>query len=455
MNLRKTRLRVVATAVLTVSALLAACGGQQPSGTETGGTETGGTTETESGTPGTGATVASAWALTGGVHEALWDKSFEDWNAAYPDQAFAVEWFANDPFKERIRIAVGAGDAPTLIFNWAGGTLAEYVANGAVIDITEGTQNLIDRVIPSVAETGVIDGVVYAVPNSQSQPVILYYNQDLFDQVGIEPPTTWSELLDAVDAFNAAGIAPFSVAGQSKWPYLMWIQYLTDRFGGPEVFQAVLDGEDGAWSDPAITEALTAIQDLVESGGFATGYGSVSADANADLALVYTGRAAMLLQGSWVYSTFKADAPDWVAAGGLGVTTFPEVEGGLGDPANIVGNPSNYWSVSAADTEEAQRVAQQYLDEIVFDEEYTTFLLEGGGVPPIQGLEDQIAGMADADFLSLAYGMVRDAPHFQLSWDQALPPAEAQELLTNLEQIFLLQITPEQFVTAMNATIGR
>ena len=74
-------------------------------------------------------------------------------------------------------------------------------------------------------------------------------------------------------------------------------------------------------------------------------------------------------------------------------------------------------------------------------------------MPPVIGIEDQIAGMEDADFLGLAYEMVRDAPHFQLSWDQALGSAPAQELLTNLEMIFLQQSTPEQFVTAMNATI--
>ena len=40
-----------------------------------------------------------------------------------------------------------------------------------------------------------------------------------------------------------------------------------------------------------------------------------------------------------------------------------------------------------------------------------------------------------------------------MSWDQALPSAQAQELLTNLSQIFLLQITPEEFVEKMNATL--
>lgn len=445
----KTRIKkgLATAAALAASALvLTACGG----GVQPGQTQSG--EDGDAGAPaGDG---ASAWALTGGVHEQLWNSSFDWWNEEHPDDKISVEMFANDAFKEKIRTAVGAGNAPTLIFNWAGGTMNEYAANDNIIDITDGTKDVLDRVIPSVADVGKIDGVTYAIPNSQSQPIILYYNKAVLDDAGVDVPTTWDEMLEIIPAIKESGAAPLSVAGQSKWPYLMYIQYLTDRVGGPEAFNAVVDGEADAWSNPAFTEALEMIQELVEAGGFVDGYGSVSADANADLALLYTGKTAMLLQGSWVFSTIKADAPDPVADGTIAGTTFPSVAGGKGDPANIVGNPANYWSVSAAATPEAQDTAIEYLNDIVFDEEYTTFLLEGGGIPPVLGLEDQIATTDDAEFLGVAYGMVKDAPNFQLSWDQALPADQAQELLTNLEKIFMLQITPQEFVDNMNKTIG-
>jgi raffinose/stachyose/melibiose transport system substrate-binding protein len=51
--------------------------------------------------------------------------------------------------------------------------------------------------------------------------------------------------------------------------------------------------------------------------------------------------------------------------------------------------------------------------------------------------------------------MTAQAPNFQQSWDQALSPAQAETLLNNIDQLFLLKITPEQFATAMNATIGK
>ena len=40
-------------------------------------------------------------------------------------------------------------------------------------------------------------------------PVVLFYNKKVFKEVGVEPPTTYSELLDLVDTFkNKEGITP-------------------------------------------------------------------------------------------------------------------------------------------------------------------------------------------------------------------------------------------------------
>jgi len=429
----------------TLVAALAACGG----GTNSD--------EPDSDSTATGDTVvggeASVWAITGGT-ESMFQMSFDTWNMEHPDQQIGVEWFANDAYKEKIRTAVGSGNAPTLIWSWAGGTLADYVRNGAVVDISDAAAPLLDRLIPSVAANGQIDGKTYGVPNNQSQPVILYYNQDVFDAAGISVPTTYEELLAAIPILKDQGVIPIALAGQSVWPELMYIQYLTDRIGGPEVFQAVLDGEEGAWSDPAIIEALTKIQELVDAGAFGDGFGSVAADAGGDTALLHTGKAAMVLQGAWVYPDFLNNAVDFVASGALGFANFPEVEGGAGDPANIVGNPANFWSVSAAASPEAQTTAVQYLVEQTLSDANVEELLSIGTVPPLTGLEDQIASADNPDYLSFVYEMVKGAPHFQLSWDQALPSAQAQPLLDNLSQVFHGQITPQQFADTMNATLG-
>lgn len=434
MNLKK-RLSAVAALGVTMSLALTACsGGAQPSGS------------------GSSSDEASAWVLTGGTHELIWKDSFQTWNDANPDNSITAEWFANDAYKEKVRTAIGSGNAPTLIFGWGGATLKDYVNAGKVVDITADTQSVLDKVIPSIAEGGKVDGKVYAVPNIGTQPVVLYYNKQLFDEAGIKVPTTWDELLTAVDTFKSEGVIPIALAGASKWTNMMWLEYMFDRVGGSDVFSKIAAGEKDAWSDPAVSEALTKIQDLVKAGAFGDTFGSVVADNNADVALVHTGKAAMLLQGSWAYGTFLTDAADFVANDNLGFASFPIVEGGKGDPSAIVGNQSNFWSVSATASEAQQASAKKYLDNL-FSDDYVKKMVEGGDIPVTKDAEKFIEGTDQAEFVDFGYNLVLNSSNFQLSWDMELPSDTAQVLLDNIQQLFSLSITPQQFIDTMNATI--
>lgn len=400
---------------------------------------------------GGGGSEPNAWVLNGGVWPVV-EEDLEAWSDENPDQAITVDSFANDVYKERIRTAVGSGEAPTLIAGWTGGTLLEYVEHDYVVDLTDSTEQLRERLIDSVVANGEVDGSIYAVPMNNVQPVVLYVNQAVFDEAGVEVPTDWDELLTAVESLNEVGVHPFALAGGSRWPMLMWASYLTDRIGGPEVFDAVVAGEPDAWSHPAIIEAMEKVQELVEADAFDPGFASVVADQNEDAQMLADGRAAMVLQGSWVYSRMLEDVPDFAASDDFRFTTFPEISGGEGDAANIVGNPANFWSVSADASDEEQQAGIDYLSEHLFNDDSVDAMLETGNIPPLEGLDEKIAETDDEEFLGFAYDAVREAPNFQLSWDQAVDPSQEQVLLENLELVFLGQITPEEFASAMDAT---
>jgi raffinose/stachyose/melibiose transport system substrate-binding protein len=397
------------------------------------------------------------WGLSGGGQATL-QKSVDAWNSSNSSETIKIDFFANDAYKTKVRTAVGAGQGPTLIYGWGGGVLKSYADTGQVDDLSSflaQNPDVKNRYLPSVLQSGVINGKTYALPNNNAQPVVLYFNKDLFDKIGAQPPKTWDELMALVPKFKAAGIAPFSLGGQSKWPDLMWLEYLVDRIGGPEVFANIAANKPGAWSDPAVTKALTMIQQLVDAGGFINGFSSVSTDSNADQALLYTGKAAMILQGSWIYQTLKQSVPDAIKSGKIGWTTFPTVSGGKGDPAGIVGNPSNFWSVSSKATDAQKKTALDYLKGGIFTDAGTQAIVDSGAVPVIKGVEGKLAASPDKDFLNFVYGMVKNAPSFTLSWDQALSPGQGDAMLTNLDQIVLKKITPEQFVSTMNATVGQ
>ncbi len=104
--------------------------------------------------------------------------------------------------------------------------------------------------------------------------------------------------------------------------------------------------------------------------------------------------------------------------------------------------------------EESQKTAINYLKENTYSDGIVDGLLKSGGVPPVKGIEDKVKSADDGSgFLTYVYDAVKGASNYQLSLDVALPADQGQALLNNLEQVFLKQITPQQFADAMNKTL--
>ena len=362
--------------------------------------------------------------------------------------------YVNDPYKAALQTAIGSPNAPDIFYNWGGGNLAGYVDAGQVADLTDALAarpDVRDAFLPSVLEVGTLDGRVYGIPMQGVQPVSFFYNKQVLADAGItEFPTTWTAFLDVVERLKAAGVQPIALAGSQAWTELMYLSYLVERNGGPEVFQAILDGTPGAWSDPAVVTSLQQIRDLVDRGAFGTNFAAVNYDNQGSQALLTSGRAAMELMGSWEVTSLNDNFPEFLDAGTLGWADFPAVEGGAGDPAAIIGNPSNFYSVSARSSDVP--AATEFLLSRMTDPTYVQGMIDVGQVPAVTGLDEQVATGEFADFNSYSYAQVQNAPSFTQSWDQALPAEVAQDMLTNLSRVFLGELSPEQFGAEMDAS---
>ncbi|MGW6296106.1 extracellular solute-binding protein [Streptomyces sp. NPDC055058] len=416
-----------------VSAALAACGSSGP-GKSSGG--------------------ATYWYLNGQPQEGVRAGAVDAFNKAHPDQQIKDTTFQNDAYKTKIKTAIGAGQAPTLIWGWGGGTLRTYVEGEQVEDLTswfDENSEVKERLFPSSFGAATVDGKIYAMPCETVQPIILYYNKNVFEKVGVKPPESWDDIMALVPKFNAKGIAPFSLGGQSRWTNMMWLEFLFDRIGGSEVFQAIIEGEKNAWSHPDAIAALTKLQQLVKADGFVKGFSSITADSNADQALLYTGRAAMMLHGAWSYGIQQTDGGDFVSSGALGYMTFPPVEGGKGDQSDTVGNPAQYLSISAKASAEQKKTAKDFFATGVLQDAEVEKWIGNGSVPIRLGTEKLLAASDNADFLKFTYDIASKAKVFVQSWDQALSPTAAETLLDNIVKLFQLSISPQQFARNLNA----
>jgi raffinose/stachyose/melibiose transport system substrate-binding protein len=431
------------TAGTSAAAALAACGSSGP-GTSSGG--------------GAAKDAATFWFLTGQPQEGIRADAVAAFNKANPDNQIKENRFQNDAFKTKIKAAIGAGQGPTLIWGWGGGGLKSYVDAGQVEDLTDWmAQNaaIKDKLFPSSFPAATVNGKLYALPIETVQPIVLYWNKKVFDSAGVQPPQSWGDIMNLVGVFNSKGIAPFSLGGQSRWTNMMWLEFLYDRIGGPEVFQAIYAGEKDAWNHPASIEALTKVQQLVNAKGFIKGFSSITADSNADQALLYKGRAAMMLHGGWTYGGMKKDGGDFVKKGELGWMNFPPVENGKGDPSDTVGNPGQYLSISSKATAAQKETAKKFLATGKFTDAEIKGWIDSGAVPIVKGTESLIAASPDAAFLKFVYDLSSKAKFFGQSWDQALSPAASEVLLSNISKLFQTSITPQQFASNMNAVLGK
>jgi len=282
MTTRK-RTAILAGLVLT----LTACGNAGP---QSGGGGGGG--------DGTG--TIQVWALQDTTLNPIEKASVQRFNDGDSAGQANLQTFGNDPYKQKLRVALGSPQPPDVFFNWGGGNLKEYVDANKVEDLTsllDGNPELKGAFIPSVLDAAKIDAKYYGIPMRGVQPVALFYNKKLFSDAGVQPPKTWNDLLSLVDTFKARGVTPIALAGSQSWTELMYAEYLLDRRGGPEVFEAIRDGKPDAWKDPAVLQAMQDIKTLVDRGAFGTNYASVGYDVGGASTLLAQGRAAMHLMG--------------------------------------------------------------------------------------------------------------------------------------------------------------
>ncbi|NLT54750.1 MAG: extracellular solute-binding protein [Actinomycetales bacterium] len=390
------------------------------------------------------------WALQDAAMQPAWKGAVDRFNSSSTTGKGTLEVFANDPYKQKLRVALGSPQAPDVFFNWGGGNLKEYVDAGKVRDLTamlEAKPDVKSAFIPSVLDGAKINGKYYGIPMRGMQPVFLYYNKKVLDKAGVTPPTTWDELLAAVDSLKAAKVTPIALAGSQAWTELMWAEYLLDRVGGPEVFAKIVAGDKSGWKDPAVVTAMEMIQTLVDKGAFGKDYASVGYDVGGASTILNQDRAGFHLMGSWEYVNQLGQNEKFVKDGNLGWIAFPSVANGKGDPSNVVGNPTNYYAVSA--TSKAGQTAEDFVASQMKDPEYIKALIEAGDVPAVTGVTEQLKATDNADHAMFVYDLALNSKHFALSWDQDLPAADAQKMLTALQKVFLKEMTPQEFADTL------
>ena len=164
------------------------------------------------------------WFLGKGMNGTNFVDKFEAENPGIKLNLEVVSW--NDVYTV-VDTRIAAGQAPDILNI---DVFANYANEGLLEPVSQWCpEELFNDFFPSFIDQSVIDDTVWAVPDLASARA-LFYNVDMFEEVGIEVPTTWAELEDACQAivdFYDGEVYPWGIdmttdEGQAAFAYYTW-----------------------------------------------------------------------------------------------------------------------------------------------------------------------------------------------------------------------------------------
>jgi raffinose/stachyose/melibiose transport system substrate-binding protein len=388
--------------------------------------------------PGTERKALTLWHhQTAGEGPHLIQQAVDRFKSSHPNVDVEVVPINNDAYKTKIKVAIGAGNAPCIFPSWGGGTLREYVKANQVVDLSSymSKDNYKGRFLDAAYTPITFDGKVYGVPIENTTLAVIFYNKAIFQKFKLSEPETYDDLLKIVRTLKQNGVAPFALANKPKWPGSMFFMYLVDRLAGPETFAKAAAHEGATFEDPVFIEAGRRLQELVRAGAFQEGFNGLDFDPGGTRALMYSGKAAMELMGTWQLSTIKGENAAFYQ-NNLGFFPFPAIREGKGDPRDIVGTVGdNFYAISSTCKSPDEAFA---LLQYMIDDTSVALRAKAGRVPPVKGFK------TEDPVLQQILKLVEQAPNVQLWYDQYLPPSVAETHKDTSQALFALSMTPEQ-----------
>jgi N,N'-diacetylchitobiose transport system substrate-binding protein len=295
-----------ATGALLLAATTAACGGGSGSG------------------DGEGDGSLSVWIMQGTNPDA--EDFFADVSTAFEEQTGAtldVEFVEWGDAHDRFVTSIAGGTTPDVAETGTTWT-PEFADAGALAPLDEYVDGagIGDDLVEGLVEAGTYDEQLYGMP-WYAGVRSLVYNTEMFEQAGVEPPTTWAELEDAAAGLKEEYPDKIAVAvpGDAEFTVYPWVWG-----AGGEV--ATLEGD--TWTSdldsPESQEGIEFWTGLATEGGYSS-EGATTWRETDVLDAFAAGDVGMAVMGSWTPGAIVDANPDM--EGKFAAVPIPGKDGGI------------------------------------------------------------------------------------------------------------------------------
>ncbi|MEM8788669.1 MAG: ABC transporter substrate-binding protein [Pseudomonadota bacterium] len=207
----------------------------------------------------------------------------------------AVAGGGGDAAMTTLRARVTAGDPPTAA-QMLGMSVREWADEGFLGDLnTVAAEEGWDEVVPpAVQGFGKHEGKWVAAPVNMHRPHWVWASASIFEELGLEMPTTWDEFFAAADKIQEAGYVAVAQGGQAWQEATVWEAVVLGI--SPDLYRsAVIEADDAALRSEGIVESFEIMRKI-------RGYvdpNFAGRDWNLATAMVINGEAGMQIMGDW------------------------------------------------------------------------------------------------------------------------------------------------------------
>lgn len=341
--MKKKRMASILSAVMTAVILLAGCG--RADSTQESVTGSGQTSDTG---------ASSEEAVTIKIFSNLPDRKngqglveqmiIDEYMAANQNVTIEVEALDEEAYKTKFK-AYAMDGMPDVVSIWGQPSFLDEVLDAGVLAELHEEDYTDYGFIAGSLDGFRKDGKLYGLPRN-TDIMLIYYNQKMFEDNGWTVPATYNELLDLCSKIRDAGIIPVAMDGGDGWPMACFLTDILVKVAGTEyadiVSRAVATGD---FTAPEIQEATQILVNSASVGMFQMGYDSQ--DYGTTMNLFTNGQAAMYCMGSWDCSmALNQDiAPE--IRDNIRAFIMPVVEGGKAGANDIAAWNGGGYAVSA------------------------------------------------------------------------------------------------------------
>lgn len=305
----------------------------------------------------------------------------DEFEAANPDIDIVSDCVLNDSYKEKIRVLVSTDALPDVFFSWSGVFGENLTRSGRVLaldDVMARDSEWSSQIVEGQWAPFNYNGKQYGAPWSMDGKAF-FYNVDVFNELGIEIPTTLNELYAVCEKLKENGYdEPISAGFSAPWAVSHYLGTICQRVVDPEVLARDYTG-GGDFSDPAYIEALNIFKKL---GEYMTS-DPCSVDHEFARNAFIMGVSPMCYMQLAEMKYMRDDEELNYA-----FFNFPAVEDGKGDPGQLTGAPEGMM-ISATAKPEVQEAAIKFMEFVISKEGGHRMIAECGEISCVKGAWDE------------------------------------------------------------------